>query len=232
MSIRFSVRSSSAFIAGAVVALVLGTGTAYATNGGVFRLGKPNSATATTTLTNSRGTALQLNSKPGQPSLRVNRSTKVPSLNSDLLDGIDSKSFALAKKVGTISDTGFVDDNGTPDNTNDDAVVAVAVCPTGSHVVGGGGADFTDDGIMFYSEPDGNDAWVVVSSTAGLTDANASNVEAYARCWNPRADVPSDTSATEGQAQAQSQARSQAQSQPSLSSDARRAIAKAAAKNN
>lgn len=225
MSTRFSVRPSSAFIAGAVVALVLGTGTAYAANGGIFRLGKSNSATATTTLTNTRGTALQLNSKAGRPSLRVNRSTKVPSLNADLLDGIDSGSFARVTKVGSISDTGFVDDGGTPADTSDDAVVAVAVCPTGSQVVGGGGADFTDDGIMFYSEPDGDDAWVVVSSTAGLTDANAANVEAYARCWNPRANVASDTGATEGQAQ------TQAQTQHSLSSAARRAISKAAAKN-
>jgi len=227
MSIRLSVRSSSAFIAGAVVALVLGTSTAYATNGGVFRLGKPNSATATTTLTNSSGTALQLNSKAGQPSLRVNRSTKVPSLNADLLDGIDSTSLARVTKVGSVSDTGFVDDGGTAADTSDDAVVAVAVCPAGSQVVGGGGADFTDDGVMFYSEPDGNDAWVVVSSTAGLTEANAADVEAYARCWNPRANVASDTGATEGQAQPQSQA----PAHHSLSSDARRAIAKAGAKN-
>src|SRR3954447_21028094 len=108
MSIRLSVRSSSAFIAGAVVALVLGTGTAYAANGGIFRLGKSNSATAATTLTNSRGTALQLNSKAGQPSLRVNRDTKIPSLNSDLLDGIDSSKLARVTKVGSISDTGYV----------------------------------------------------------------------------------------------------------------------------
>jgi hypothetical protein len=73
---------------------VIGTGTAYSANGGIFRLGRSNSATVTTTLTNTRGTALQLNSKAGQPSLRVNRSTKVLSLNADLLDGADSGSFA------------------------------------------------------------------------------------------------------------------------------------------
>ena len=98
-----SIRSSSAFIAGAIVALVLGTGTAYAANGGIFRLGRSNSATATTTLTNTQGTALKLSSKAGQPSLRVNRSTKVPSLNSDLLDGVDSGSFARVTTVGSIA---------------------------------------------------------------------------------------------------------------------------------
>ena len=140
MSRRSATRSSSAFIAGAVVAVVLGTGTAYAANGGVFRLGRSNSATSATTLTNSNGTALKLNSKAGQPSLQVNRNAKVPSLNSDLLDGIDSASFARVTTVGSIVGTGFVDNGGTSDPA-DDAVIAVAECPAGSQVVGGGGAE-------------------------------------------------------------------------------------------
>ena len=215
MSIRLSVRSSSAFIAGAVVALVIGTGTAYAANGGVFRLGRSNSATATTTLTNTHGTALKLNSKAGQPSLRVSRKAKVPSLNSDLLDGVDSGRLARVTTVGSISATGFVDDGGTLDPA-DDAVIAVAVCPAGSQVVGGGGGDFTDDGTLYYSAPDGGRAWLVVSSTAGLNATNAANVEAYARCWNPRANVASNM---------------RTQAQHALSPAGRRAIDRAAAKN-
>ena len=212
-----SIRASSAFVAGAIVALVLGTGTAYAANGGIFRLGRSNSATATTTLTNTHGTALKLSSKAGQPSLRVNRSTKVPSLNSDLLDGVDSGRFARVTTVGSTFGTGFVDDNETPDPA-DDAVIAVAVCPAGSQVVGGGGSDFTDDGTLYYSAPDAGDAWLVVSSTAGLNATNAANVEAYARCWNPRADVGSNLRTT--------------QSQHSVSPAGRRAIEKAAAKDD
>ena len=211
-----SIRASSAFVAGAIVALVLGTGTAYAANGGIFRLGRSNSATATTTLTNTHGTALKLSSKAGQPSLRVNRSTKVPSLNSDLLDGVDSGTFARVTTVGSTFGTGFVDDNETSDPA-DDAVIAVAVCPAGSQVVGGGGSDFTDDGTLYYSAPDAGDAWLVVSSTANLTATNAANVEAYARCWNPRTDVGSNLRTT--------------QSQHSLSPTGRRAIEKAAAKD-
>ena len=212
-----SIRASSAFVAGAIVALVLGTGTAYAANGGIFRLGRSNSATATTTLTNTHGTALKLSSKAGQPSLRVNRSTKVPSLNSDLLDGVDSGRFARVTTVGSTFGTGFVDDNETPDPA-DDAVIAFAVCPPSSQVVGGGGSDFTDDGTLYYSAPDAGDAWLVVSSTAGLNATNAANVEAYARCWNPRADVGSNLRTT--------------QSQHSVSPAGRRAIEKAAAKDD
>ena len=210
-----SIRSSSAFIAGAVVALVLGTGTAYAANGGVFRLGRSNAATVTTTLTNTQGTALKLSSKAGQPSLRVNRTTKVPSLNSDLVDGVNSRNLARVVTVGSTFGSGFVDDNGTADPA-DDAVIAVALCPAGSQVVGGGGSDFTDDGVLLYSAPDAGDAWLVVSDTAGLNATNADNVEAYARCWNPRADVASNLRMTQGQ--------------HDVSSAGRRAIEKAAAK--
>jgi hypothetical protein len=216
MSTRLSVRSSSAFIAGAVVALVIGTGTAYAANGGIFRLGRSNAATALTTLSNTHGSALQLKSKAGKPSLRVNRTAKVTDLNSDLLDGVDSTKFARVTTVGSVFGTGFVDDNETAD-PSDDAVIAVAVCPEGSQVVGGGGGDFTDDGTLYYSAPDGGDAWLVVSDTAGLNDTNAADVEAYARCWNPRADVASNLRTTSAK--------------HAVSRAGHRAIQKAAARN-
>jgi len=211
------IRSTTTFAMGAVVALVLGTGTAYAATGGTFRLGMANSASKTTTLSNAGGTALTLNSKAGQPSLRVNRTTKVPYLNSDLLDGVDASSFARVTSVGSMGGSGYVDDGGTPADATDDAVVAVAVCPAGSQVVGGGGGDFTTDGVMMYSAPDGTDAWMVVSSTATLDDTNAAKVEAYARCWNPRGNVTGNMRI--------------APSVHQVSALGRQAIAKAAAKN-
>jgi len=71
-----------------------GTGTAYAANGGTFRLGQSNSATATTKLTNTKGTALKVISKAGTPPISVgSNSTKVPYLNADKLDGKDSSQF-------------------------------------------------------------------------------------------------------------------------------------------
>lgn len=211
-----SIRSTTAFAAGAVVALVLGTGTAYAATGGTFKLGVANTASSTTTLSNSAGTALALNSPAGQPSLRVNRQAKVANLNSDLLDGVDSSSFARATTIGSVYDTGYVDDGGTAD-PSDDAVVAVAVCPAGSQVVGGGGGDWTTDGIIYYSAPDGSDAWVVVSDTTALNATNAADLEAYARCWNQHANVASTLSATKSAHQ--------------LSALSQKAIAKAAARN-
>jgi len=80
------------FLLGVLVAG--GTGTAYAANGGTFRLGKSNSATATTKLTNTKGTALKIISKAGTPPISVgSNSTKVPYLNADKLDGKDSSQF-------------------------------------------------------------------------------------------------------------------------------------------
>src|SRR3569832_1543832 len=87
---------TASFGIGAVMALVIGSGTAYAATGGTFLLGRSNVAGKTTTLTNKKGSALALNSALGAPPLKVNRSIKVPDLNSDLLDGMDQSDFALA----------------------------------------------------------------------------------------------------------------------------------------
>jgi hypothetical protein len=184
------IRTTTSFVAGAVVALVLGTGTAYAATGGKFILGRSNSASTTTTLSNSGGTALTLNSRAGQPSLRVNRNVKVPLLNSDLLDGLDQSAFARVTSLGTIAATGEVwDPANTPGDTTDDVVAAWATCPAGSQVVGGGAGDFTSDGLPLYSAPDGANTWMVVSNATVITDVNAASLEAYARCYNPRGNV-------------------------------------------
>ena len=67
----------AAFIAGFLAAVVLtgGGAAAYAANGGSLLIGRSNSATATTTLTNSSGIPLKLVAKPGYPPLTVNSTT-------------------------------------------------------------------------------------------------------------------------------------------------------------
>lgn len=78
---------------GAVVLLVGGAGVATAATGGSFILGRSNSPTTLTTLTNTTGTALRLSSPSGKPPLTVNSTGKVPNLNVDLLDGLHATSF-------------------------------------------------------------------------------------------------------------------------------------------
>lgn len=193
--------STTSFAAGAVAALVLGSGSAYAATGGNFILGKSNSAGATTTLSNANGTALSLNSKSGTAPLKVNRTTKVTNLNADLLDGRDSTYFARsAGDVGTYEGDGYYvdyNDDGTPD-----WVEAQAYCPTGYRLTGGGGEDRTSGGSLWSSIPwDGG--WLVASTwnPAALPaddadtprDATFADYEdasilvlATAQCYNPK----------------------------------------------
>jgi hypothetical protein len=70
--------------------LVSGVGVADAATGGNFLLGKSNSASAVTTLTNSKGTPLSLKAKSGSPPLAVNSSKLVPKLNANFLNGLSS----------------------------------------------------------------------------------------------------------------------------------------------
>ena len=83
---------------GAVVgtaALVIAlSGTAVAATGGTFLLGHINRTTSNTVIANSKGTALVLAGKKGIAPFGVNgNKVKVPSLNADLLDGLDSTKF-------------------------------------------------------------------------------------------------------------------------------------------
>jgi hypothetical protein len=185
------------FAIGAVTALVLGSGTAYAATGGNLILGRSNSAGATTVLTNGKGTALTLNSKAGTPSLKVSRTTKVPNLNSDLLDGKNGAAFALAAgKTGTILGQGFyVEDEQTGAPL---FVAAVATCPPGTRLTGGGGGDFTPDGTLWLSSPAGDGlTWLIASSWAPVVDEGTGLypdptqlLEADAQCYNPKGAVP------------------------------------------
>ena len=69
------------------------SGTAYAATGGDFLLGKANTATSVTSLTNTKGTALSLSASPAAPPLKVSNSVQVPSLNASELGGHTSSAF-------------------------------------------------------------------------------------------------------------------------------------------
>ena len=68
--------------------LVSGVGVADAATGGTFLLGKSNSATTVTTLTNTKGIPLSLKAKTGSPPLSVNSTKLVPRLNANFLNGL------------------------------------------------------------------------------------------------------------------------------------------------
>lgn len=191
---------TSSFAMGAVVALVLGSGTAYAATGGKFILGSSNSATKTTTLTNSRGTALSLKSKSGTPSLAVSSSTKVTNLNADKLDNLDSSAFALASgnvKAYDVTGTLYDLDN----NGSYDTIIASAGCPAGTRRTGGGIHDFTTTGYTVVNGPDTNNSWTVIVGISETATEDPTNVVASIVCYSPRS-VP-----TGGYRQAEAQVR-------------------------
>ncbi len=177
----------TSFAAGAVVALVLGGGTAVAATGGTFILGHSNSASATTTLTDTRGTALSLKSKAGTPALKVGNTVKVPSLNADLLDGLSSGSFARTTgKTGSFDVQGDLVDFDDPADGVNDGIVATATCPAGTQMTGGGVADLTDTGQIVESAPsfDVPESWEIV---VAIDAQNETSNRAFASvvCYNP-----------------------------------------------
>jgi hypothetical protein len=113
-------------------------GVGVAASGTDFILGRNNTAKAKTSLTapvagNSLqitntlpgGSALGLSVDSGSPPFTTNSSTKVPNLNSDLLDGQNSTAFlgangtaANANKLDGLDSTQFLGANGTAANAN------------------------------------------------------------------------------------------------------------------
>ena len=94
------------------LALILAlSGTAYAANGGSLILGRGNSASALTGVSNSRGVAFSFRSKTGSAPFTVNgNSNKVSSLNADKVDGLDSTQ--LRGQIGPAGPAGPVGPEG------------------------------------------------------------------------------------------------------------------------
>jgi hypothetical protein len=195
----------SVFAAGAISALLLGGGTAYAANGGTFLLGRANAATATTTLTNSAGTPLKLNAKAGYAPLVVNSSKTVTNLSADRLDGLSSASFlrstgkaADAEKVDGINGASLALTTGrtgviTGSATDADGLASTAWCPAGTVSTGGGGF-VVDQGTVDYSGPDYQMSGTLIPNSwyfGAFDPATGQGVPTvgYVVCYNPRGAV-------------------------------------------
>src|SRR4051812_21992416 len=116
-------------IATMVAALLGAASMAFAGNGDPWILGQLNSATAITRLAGGGGvdgpmlavtnndsgsddTAVDLNVQSGEPPMTVNSQTKVPNLNADKLDGMNSTAFASYERTVIVSPVGTNAQNG------------------------------------------------------------------------------------------------------------------------
>lgn len=194
--------SLKSFAAGAAVMIVLGTGSAVAATGGHLILGHSNSATATTVLSDTKGTPLSLKAPSSKPALIVSNSKVVSKLNADLLDGKNSTSFALtAGRTGEYQNTYTpiaFDSNG--DGTNDSTAI-FATCPAGSVPTGGSaynptGAAILDGELTESSEllngtsGPTNSYITVAAGTTLATQDNGADFGAVVFCYDPKGALP------------------------------------------
>lgn len=194
-------RTPALVTAALLVGVSVAPGSAIAASAKSILLGRSNTTTATTTITNSKGTPLALNAKKGTSPLKVNSATKVGNLNADRLDGLSSES--LLRKTGKAADAEKVDGiNGASlalttgrtgfifgSATDPDGYVNTATCPSGTIGTGGGGAAGTD-GSLTFSGPNFNESNLSLIPNSWFIDTTNQTGIAWVVCYNPRGKVP------------------------------------------
>jgi hypothetical protein len=170
----------------AYLALFMATsGTAVAATGGSLILGRSNSAAASTSIRNTgTGPALTLGTAKTTtvPFSVGSNQTKVPYLNADKLDGLDST--ALQRRVASTCGSGAVTAisasggvtcrTTTVTSTRGYLTSSTSLdCPAGDTVISGG-FNFTPDGFLTDSDariigsyPSDSDTWKFVVTSSG-----------------------------------------------------------------
>lgn len=157
-------RPSAATVISLVALFFAMSGTAVAATGGDFILGKSNTATSVSSLSNSKGTALKLSSSSTTPPLTVSNSVQVPNLNASELDGQTSSAFlgvngtaANSAELGGQPASAYLGVNGTAANSAE-----LGGTPASGYMQGGGhstGARMTlhgDNNANFLDSPGAN----------------------------------------------------------------------------
>jgi hypothetical protein len=111
----------------------------------------------------------------------------VVNLHADYLDGYSETSFAR-----TIGQTGVlvaegewadVDEDGT-----DESLMAIADCPAGTKMTGGGVDNFTGEVTYVDSPGPGGTWWAAALADPSINEVT--ELSAYVVCYNPRGAVP------------------------------------------
>jgi hypothetical protein len=121
--------------------------------------------------------------------LTVNTGTKVTNLNADTVDGWTSATFARASgQFGIITAEGVFLDLTDDGIDNPDVLAAVAFCPTGTKLTGGGGDNFTGLPLVINSPDVG--VWISAVFDIDPSAHTTDELLAYAICYNPKGAVP------------------------------------------
>ena len=169
------------------VAVFTPVGAASAATAKSVLLGKSNSASTTTTVENTKGTALSLKAPSGKAPLAVSNSTTVKNLSADKLDGISSGSFARTKGI-----TGTIPADPDRENGNHQAL-----CPAGTIVTGGGAV--STSGIAFSARAINGDGTTLLNGwEAYPVDQSEENFIVLAECYSPTgASIPGSLEANQ-----------------------------------
>jgi hypothetical protein len=184
------ISTAAALATGALVAVVLTPGSAVAASAKSVLLGRINSTTATTSLSNSNGTPLALSAGKGQAPLKVNSSRTVTNLSADRLDGLSSGSFLRstgksvdADKLDGLNSTSFARTSGKTGVVLAADVNQAAHCPSGTVLTGGGGISLSAYQLA-YTGPDSTDTAFVPNSWITLDSAGGDSYS-FAVCYSP-----------------------------------------------
>jgi hypothetical protein len=157
--IRRPRRPSAALVISIIALFFAMSGTAVAATGGNFLLGKSNTATNVSKLTNSKGTALSLSAAPASPALRVSNTKQVPNLNANYLGGFTASQFVLGNGGTVTSDRAALGDGDNRIFLATSAATVDAFCD-----VGGTGATLT------FADQDEGNAQVIWWNKDGASD--------------------------------------------------------------
>jgi hypothetical protein len=119
--------------------------------------------------------------------------------DAEAVDGLDSTALALASGATAfvVADGAFVDVDG--DGVLE-TLIAVATCPAGTKLTGGGEDNITS-GFTFMNSPSGGNGWLVASTADPALDL-VTDLRASAVCYNPRGGVLAGSAPTLTQAAA------------------------------
>lgn len=165
-----------------MLAFVFGVASAaFGANGDAWRLGQGNTATVVTRLGGTLGvdgpmlrlinnnadandTALELRVQPGEAPMKVNSSTRVDSLNADLLDGLSAFTFLRNNtyRTQTTAQPGTQLSDGTYSQFKS--------CEPGDTLLSGGPADIHATTDIVESFPSSTTTWTVRVQKNGVDD--------------------------------------------------------------